>query len=272
MSTSGVTVWDKIWTKQVQQAEHDPMSFFIALSVLSHYRSLKKTIPSNAIEMGAGPGRSSRYLNDCGVEVGILDYSAEAIELAKKVNRGNKKLTEYYLDDLFKVSPETLGKKFDLVWNAGVLEHFDPQQQTEILSHMASVQTKNGMTIVLTPYADSLFYRFGKWLLEILGKFPYGQEIPVRTLTPVLPKDVTLMKKEISVGFLILIFNGFKALSNIPGLSTPARLLQTLSTKTFVFLLSFLPTQKILFLFDRILSKVLGGYLLMTILTPKTEA
>lgn len=265
-------VWDKLWNQQASEAQvHDPMSFFISHAVKQDFEGLLNRKPISAIEMGAGPGRSSQYLNSFGIKTGILDYSDEAIALAKKVNAYNPSPTRYYTLDIFKVSPQSIPENYDLVWNAGVLEHFSPEQQKEILSRMASVQDASGLTMVLTPYAGSVLYRLGKWVLEKLGRFPYGQETPVRTLKPVLPENVELVVPERSVGFVILLFNGFKALSNIPGLGGMGGLLQKLSTTVVTAALTYSFSRKAIFLADRILSKILGGYLLLTVYRTKKD-
>jgi hypothetical protein len=52
-----------------------------------------------------------------------------------------------------------------------------------IIGEMARISRK--CVISLVPYAGCVFYRLGKYLAEQSGQWPYGREIPRRTLRPV---------------------------------------------------------------------------------------
>jgi hypothetical protein len=135
---------------------------------------------------------------------------------------------------------------------------------------MALPLSPKGLVLLLTPYAGSVFYRFGKWILEKLGSFPYGREIPVHTLKPILPDTMELALKERSVGFVILIFNAPKALSNAPLVGRLFFLLNQLLNPLWCSMLRVPVTRSVVFFVDRILSRIFGGYLLLSVCKKKS--
>jgi 2-polyprenyl-3-methyl-5-hydroxy-6-metoxy-1,4-benzoquinol methylase len=256
--------WDQVWKKETKiLAQEDPMCLLIAHMVQDELIALKMPLQS-AIEIGAGSGRTSRYLNDWGARTGVLDISSEALRVASFAFEGAGKPFELIQKDLFEIRPEQFSEPYQVAWNAGVLEHFSPEDQTRILERMADTTTPDGVVIALVPYSRAIFYRLGKWILEVTNRFPYGTEIPFESLVPVAPKQLTLVRPERSVGFVILIFNGFKAISHLPGLETIGLKLQAIMARTMSAILARPIGLKIVKAIDRGLSRVLGGYLLVS--------
>lgn len=259
-------VWQNYWTRENQSpSRDDAMCLFLSYAIEDAFRRLKGRTPNSAIEMGAGSGRTSRYLNERGAETGILDLSPEALKLAAHANQGLRREVRYFEADLFKFTRNEIGRVYELVWNAGVLEHFTALEQRALLSKMGTVATKNGLLLLLCPYSKSFLYLVGKAALEAMGKFPYGREVPVETLRPVLPDDMEMVGSEKSIGFLILFFNVFKLFANFPGLRTVGGLSHRAVNGTVVALLKSEPTRQLVFWVDKILSRIFGGYLLMSI-------
>ena len=64
-----------------------------------------------------------------------------------------------------------------------MLEHWTDEELVPIVCQMARISRK--CVISLVPYAGCIFYRLGKHLAEESGRWPYGREIPRRTLLPV---------------------------------------------------------------------------------------
>ena len=259
-------VWDNYWSRENKaQLKDDAMCLFLAIAISDAFRKLTGHYPKSAVEMGAGSGRTSRYLNEGGAETGILDLSPEALKLAAHANQGLLNEVRYFEADLFKVDRKLTGRPYEMVWNAGVLEHFTAVEQRALLHRMASVLTDDGLMMVLCPYAGAIFYRLGKAVLEAIGKFPYGREVPVKTLKPVLPEGLEMVGRERSLGFLILFFNAFKLFANFPALGGVGRFAHRVVTSTVLTLLKFSPTRTALFALDRVLSAVFGGYLLLSV-------
>lgn len=268
MDEKNIKIWDEYWSAQYGSlGKEEAHCLFLAYLLLREFKKLQRYPAQSAIEMGAGAGRTSRYLNQMGLETGILDNSPEAIKLARYVNTELPHLVRFYCLDLLKIDQSSISEKYDITWNAGVLEHFSKKEQLEILQKMAEATSLKGLVILLTPYRYSFFYRLGKYVLEKIKRFPYGQEIPVDTLQDVIPSSLKLETQERSVGFLIFFFNGFKAISYLPGFSHMGPICYSWINKWTVYLLHFSLVRSLIFGLDRVLSRLLGGYLLLTVCT-----
>lgn len=259
-------VWDKYWSREnATPQKDDVMSLFLAYSLdylsCDYFGSSSKS----SLEMGAGSGRTSRYLNEMGARTGILDISEEALRLCQYVTQGLEHPVDLYLANIFEVSKANVPHSYDLVWNAGVLEHFPPPEQTEILRRMLVPLSEKGYVVLFTPYAGSLFYRVGKYLLEKLNAFPYGREIPVHTLRDVLPPELVIAKPEKSVGFVILLFNAFKALSSTPVVGPVFFILNRIFNPFWCQILRNPAGRTIIFAVDALFSRAFGGYLLLSV-------
>lgn len=136
----------------------------------------------------------------------MLDVNENAIEICKNVFAKNKIDGAFILEVLFNMPFED--NTFDMVWNVGVLEHFEGQEQIAALREMARVTKPSEMLITYNPYYKAIFYRIGKWWAEKLGKWEFGPEIPVKSLKNqgnlaglVFIKEYTICAKD-QLGFL----------------------------------------------------------------------
>lgn len=265
-------VWDTYWKKQWAAPDRDEaMNYLLAIILWDNFGRIRSRPISSSIEMGAGSGRASRYLNLMGAMTGILDVSPEAIAYCRYVNKEVPHPVAFYLNDIFEIDHSTIPVDYDLCWNAGVLEHFSIADQKTIIEVMLKRVHATGFVVVFTPYSGSLFYRVGKFLLEKMYRFPYGEETPVHSMKPALPDSARLVEKEISIGFLILIFNGFKALSYLPLMGSLGVNLNRFTNQIAFFLLSKKELRDIGLRTDRLLSFLFGGYLLMSIIEKKMK-
>jgi len=125
------------------------------------------------LEAGCGTGEQSLALaKNALYEVALLDFSSEAIERARENFIKENIPAEFILEDASQLgNPE-----YDLVFNAGVLEHYLFDQQVSLLRGMASRSKK--YVLVLVPNFQNYWY----WLWRIQksgqGLWPFGKEIP----------------------------------------------------------------------------------------------
>jgi hypothetical protein len=52
------------------------------------------------------------------------------------------------------------------------------------------------------PYNGSVFYRLGKWVAEKNGSWPYGRELPVRTMKDIFEGSGFVLQAEYSIAHL----------------------------------------------------------------------
>lgn len=214
------------------------------------------------LEAGSGSGRISLRLAKENAVVSLLDNSAHAINFSK---------------DLFEKAGERLNiacasihampynnETFDVVWNAGVIEHFVGKEQKEVLREMARVCKKGGLIITINPYAKSILHSFGKFIIEKMKRYPFGDEVPVTTLKGISDTlGCELKKDEYSIGFIVLWVGMFKRLTLLP-MGKVFKLPLSILNEVFCYLDSSFFGQ-ILKKIDRFASKLFGEYLLVTI-------
>lgn len=108
---------------------------------------------SSVLEPGCGMGIALCYLSQLGSMTIGLDLSRETITHAKYMRKQYKispKVMELYNCDFFKYK---LSRKFDLVFNSGVVEHYDQDKQIMFVNKMK--QLSNNMVCLIQPNLSS---------------------------------------------------------------------------------------------------------------------
>ncbi len=170
--------WEDLW-KRAEVAEWDELSEAV-------HQILKKVIVGTKgkliLEAGSGTGRISFKLReeDVGNTV-LLDISKAAIEISKKFFKERDQTGFFVRGSIFNIPVKD--ESVDIVWNAGVLEHFLDRERVLALREMTRVCKKKGFIITLNPYSRAIFYRAGKWIAEKRRKWVYGYEQPIKSMT-----------------------------------------------------------------------------------------
>jgi ubiquinone/menaquinone biosynthesis C-methylase UbiE len=113
-----------------------------------------------------------------GVDAHLLDLSAPVL---RKVHRSFGRTPHHTYHHDARTLPFRDGQ-FDVVWNAGVWEHFP---EDEIISGVAEMgRVSRGFVLVLVPYSECKPYMLAKKWLEDHGLWSYGDEYPKKTLRP----------------------------------------------------------------------------------------
>jgi len=132
------------------------------------------------LEAGCGRGIISAELAALGADMHLLDISGEALDIAGKYFASKNLSASFIQGDILNLpfSEST----FDIVWNGGVMEHFEEAPQAKILQGIARIIKPGGLFITFNPFEGAYFYVWGKRHAERRGRWPYGPEFPVRTL------------------------------------------------------------------------------------------
>lgn len=126
------------------------------------------------LEAGCGSGHISSHLASSGYKTTLLDFSEVAIKKARQLYERKNLEGNFVHSDLFEISAHSVDSH-DVVWNSGVLEHFDGWQVIEAMQKMASVAKK--FVIILVPNPKSRPYMdFRRKALEA-GVWQWGLEI-----------------------------------------------------------------------------------------------
>lgn len=134
----------------------------------------------NILEIGCGSGETSLALAKKGRVMSVLDFSESSIRLVeeavKRLGAGINVQT-YCLDATGEL-PFT-DQQFDCVFHAGLLEHFSQNERIDMLKKWRRICKR---MVSMVPNADSVLYRMWKEGLERENRWPYGIEVPQRTL------------------------------------------------------------------------------------------
>lgn len=130
------------------------------------------------LEIGCALGATSLYLAKRGRNVAGLDYSQEMcdafVENAKNLGLAVMSICA----DITRPLPIRDGA-FDVVWHAGVIEHFSDSEAQFIINENARIS--RGIVISMAPNANSLAYRIGKEFAERNNAWLAGEENPKYT-------------------------------------------------------------------------------------------
>jgi GT2 family glycosyltransferase/2-polyprenyl-3-methyl-5-hydroxy-6-metoxy-1,4-benzoquinol methylase len=132
----------------------------------------------SVLEAGCGGGWHSLALARTGkFRVSLLDFSSEALGYARRLFEREQVSAEFVEADVF----EPGEAEFDLVFNAGVLEHYTAERQAEFLRGMAG--HSRGYVLALVP--NRLCYWYWLWRIHNAsrGEWPFGKEVPLADLS-----------------------------------------------------------------------------------------
>jgi SAM-dependent methyltransferase len=165
MSVAGNSVWDAVWAERRYVSDYER----------AFLKALPRLVPAARLVLEAGCGRagvlarmvaSGRWSRAVG-----LDLSGEGLALA---SRDRPPTLDLVQADLFRL-PFAHGT-FDLVYNSGVIEHFDDERLEAALRSMTAAARPGRQVLAVVPNAACLWYRWAKtWLIK-RGRWRFGHE------------------------------------------------------------------------------------------------
>lgn len=149
---------------------------------------LLREVPATSyLEVGAGTGLTSHCLVAPGRRIAAVDQQPESLVRCRRHSG-----VEAYRADMFALP--FADAEFDVVWNAGVLEHYPPHRQVEALREMKRVASK--AVVAAVPYRHCQPYRLGRHTGEKTQQWPYGDEETYETLAPLFAEAGLVLEKE----------------------------------------------------------------------------
>lgn len=165
----------KIWDDESKSYRLDNASqpdyqadFYHLKNCLGHINN------KNILEVGSGSGLASAYLASEGGILHLLDISKKSLDFAKKYFVFKKLPVKLYRQDAFKMKfpPQS----FDYVWNGGVIEHFTDNEKVTLIEKMWELVRPGGKLYISVPNANDIPFMVAKKILQIRGKWSFGEE------------------------------------------------------------------------------------------------
>jgi 2-polyprenyl-3-methyl-5-hydroxy-6-metoxy-1,4-benzoquinol methylase len=153
--------WDEVLKSAKLPRKNSSSTYVYNITMKYVDRLLMNGKYATFFEVGCGSsGWLPYFAEKYNYEVSGLDYSEVGCELAKKnLELQQIKYGQIFCRDFFLPNP-TDGKKYDVVFSYGVIEHFsNPEQIVEIFDHLLST---NGLMITLIPNFNGLMGRLTK--------------------------------------------------------------------------------------------------------------
>lgn len=102
------------------------------------------------LDAGCGSGFFSHYFIEQGCETYTLDYSEDALRLARELteNKSAGYLKEDLLDPLFATK---YANSFDLIFSDGLFEHFVQKDQCRIMDNFVAAKSADGVIATFVP-------------------------------------------------------------------------------------------------------------------------
>jgi ubiquinone/menaquinone biosynthesis C-methylase UbiE len=243
--------WKLYWQTHPSIPSWDYMSEIVVETLRNRCGSFSG---KRVLEAGCGTGRVSLEIARTGASVTCIDVSPEAIALTQKMFAASQTPVEAAVASLFALPFKAA--EFDVVWNAGVLEHFSESERKDALAELLRVVKPGGVFVTLNPYKFGMVYRLAKFASEKLKRWPYGHEDPIASLERAGAGLPVVASREYSTGFFIVLVESLRASNTLmPALMKLRRLFIHAHRSSF---------GPVIRSTDRAFSRVFGGYLLVS--------
>jgi SAM-dependent methyltransferase len=153
----------ELWTIHTQQIRvsdivaryHHPFDFQAELALLINDICQENNY-GTAIEVGCESGITSMLLR-ADVEATYFDLNGDIVQKVKRACEQLNKRGRFVVGDMFAMGFRD--KSYDVVFNSGVLEHYDENDRIRILREYSRILRDNGTMVLGIPNHYSLPYR-----------------------------------------------------------------------------------------------------------------
>lgn len=165
-----IETWDNVaetYGIEINEAERE-----LADKIESIFNSLGIQKNASILEVGSGSGHLSGLLSTKGYKTTLLDFSKRALEKSERFFKHHGMQGEFIEGDLMDL--KNLNSDFDVVWNSGVMEHFN---DSGLIKALRSIRTiTNKFFVFLVPNSLSFPYLMFRYKLMHEGNWTYGSE------------------------------------------------------------------------------------------------
>lgn len=165
-----IETWDKV--AENYNIEIDPSEKKLAEEIAGIFLSLGVKDNISILELGAGSGHLSAILSQQGFNVTLVDFSQKALEKAKDCFDNYGVTGTFIKDDIMLMN--FIEPKYDIIWNSGVMEHFDDENLKKALIGIKRKVNKYFIFFVPNPKSYSYIINRYKHMKE--GNWSFGTE------------------------------------------------------------------------------------------------
>ncbi len=256
------------WNKVYQDSYESGGWSYLSRTIVRTIQNETKPIAGRSfIELGCGSGRNSFRLARKGAKVTLLDLSKEVLDATQTYYQQHDTEADFIQGNIFDIPVKD--DTYQVVWNAGVIEHWVGDEQVACLKEMIRICHPDGMVLTLNPNKASILHVLGKRILGWFDKYAYPDEVNIGTLAAQSQKaGGFLAKKEYSIGFFVLFVGLFIQLKSTSLLGRAAFGVFKILNGIFTAL-DRSRAGNALYSIDRALSSIFGGYLLVSVIKKK---
>ena len=168
--------WDSLYSSlPVQPLDTSAQKFGEELA-----EKIEELLPAggSVLEAGCGGGSQSMILAERNkLRVTLMDFAPAAVQFAQQAFAQRGLSATFLCEDVFAPGRE----EHDLVFNAGVLEHYTFDEQVAFLRSMTSRSRK--YVLALVPNRHCYWYWIWRLQATANGAWPFGKEVPVGDLS-----------------------------------------------------------------------------------------
>lgn len=184
------------------------------------------------------------------IDLTLMDISEHCVAANRRMFEERGLKADFVVGDLF---DRRFENRFDIVVNTGLLEHFDKNQQRLLLRIFSDSLVDGGLYFTMVPFSGARIYTFCMRRMREMGTWELGPEIPMSTLSDIDPNGDLALISEFPVDAVSQLSFVGPAFPSLGPLMLPVVLLMT----------------DMRVLFEPILKRVIGGYVLYGVFAKK---
>jgi 2-polyprenyl-3-methyl-5-hydroxy-6-metoxy-1,4-benzoquinol methylase len=153
------------WDQKAVECQGDAISMWANNHLNRYYhreqmKLIERLLPNVAgirvLDVGCGTGRTSRYLADRGATVSGIDFSAKAIEVAKRQSSGSN--PEFKVQSVFDIDDQA---QFDLAlsWGTFVIAARNREELLHVLRRVQQALKPGGKLLLCEPIHKGFLHR-----------------------------------------------------------------------------------------------------------------
>jgi glycosyltransferase involved in cell wall biosynthesis/SAM-dependent methyltransferase len=173
-------IWDKYSQIDSFQLMNEPGNKTLRSELIRLLNSYFLLRNAKVLEVGTGTGSFSFEIAMREAKVTGIDIEESAIRLAKRIAQDFEITNniDFSIGDGFNLKKEGF-RNFDIVFNMGVLEHFEDKLIVKMLKEMGQA---GKFVVVGVPWSGSQIYKLSKQFSKASGTWEYGDERDFHTL------------------------------------------------------------------------------------------